>query len=100
MGSLRWPGPGKWRHRVTTLACLVSDGSPDPHRRDVIRRAWLPLLEAEQVTPWYRDRVAADRARMEQFSAAVETRSAPLPGGPAARVRAALPVAYGYGTRC
>lgn len=49
-----------------------------------------------RVTPWYRNTIELDRARVAGINAAIEGRTLPEPTDPAARVRAALLIAIRY----
>jgi 2-polyprenyl-6-methoxyphenol hydroxylase-like FAD-dependent oxidoreductase len=74
------------------LRDLAREGIEDPRR---FALAWDEVTET-QVTPWYRDTVKEDRARLRQIDALRNGGAPPAPGppgSPAAAIAAALPTA-------
>lgn len=74
------------------LRNLVQGGLDDPRE---FAASWDALTEAH-LTPWYRDTVVEDRARLREIEALRVGAAAPLPDDPAARTRALLPAAAAH----
>jgi len=74
------------------LRDLVQGGLDDPRKF----AASLDALTEAHLTPWYRDTVVEDRARLREIEALRIGAAAPLPDDPAARIRALLPAAAAH----
>jgi 2-polyprenyl-6-methoxyphenol hydroxylase-like FAD-dependent oxidoreductase len=72
--------------QASRLRDVVRAHLDDPHR---LAETWDRVTEAE-LTPWYRETVAEDRARMQEMSALREGRASAPPPGPRQALMAAM----------
>ena len=86
--------------RGITMGLMHAHGTAEVVRQHMDNPLALSLAQDSmtetQVTPWYRDTIEIDRARIARFNAMIEGRPEPQPTDPPARIAEALLVARMY----